>query len=387
MKRDQTTNAEGRQLVFKKRPGFLAFGPGRDPGRLGSFVLALAASLLGLAVAEGVSRVTIPVSPGARFVTSTGESLNLTSRGSLTLPPNTAIWQIADEYDAKATITGDGYRAPNGGSNPEIVFLGDSFTFGVGLNDGQTFVALYCKQRVLTCANLGRPATGTVMQLAVLDYYLREMGWRPRVVKLFIFATTSSLMPGNDLLDNLRESHHPAAEEKLASERIVGLSGVLLRSSNLARVLYFYYGPVVRAAFSPRPLGARLREALKITGGQLAQFQRLAAQHPFRAQIYVIHPVQDLINGTGAATTTAIRGIAGALPVFDTADAMPGNPRQYYFSYDQHLNAKGAAAIARFLLAQDHEGGPVGDAPAEDASLAARLRRSKVCYSRSMGDA
>ena len=385
MKRDQTTDAEGRQPAFKAPPDPLAFGPRRDSGRLGSFVLALAASLLGLVVAEGVSRVVMPVSPGARFVTAAGKPLELTTRGLMMLPPGTVISQIAPEYNAKATITNQGYRAPDGGRNPRVVFLGDSFTFGVGLSDGQTFPAIYCMQLGVACANLGRPATGTVKQLAVLEHYLKQ-GWRPCIVKLFMFVSTRSLMPGNDLWDNLNESHLGASKSRRVSEPIVGFSGLLLKNSNLARILYFVYGPLIRAALSPRPAKSRLREALEVTRTQLARFQRLAGQYHFVGEIYIIHPVQDMIVNNGPATTNTIRGIAGKMAVFDTSDGMPGDARQYYFSYDQHLNAKGAAAIARFLLARDEERARSRDAGHSRALPEASSRRPQINCTKSMGD-
>jgi hypothetical protein len=52
-------------------------------------------------------------------------------------------------------------------------FFGDLFTFGIKLNEAQTFVAISCQARLRQCANLGRAGTGTVRHFASLEYFLR----------------------------------------------------------------------------------------------------------------------------------------------------------------------------------------------------------------------
>ena len=76
------------------------------------------------------------------------------------------------------------------GTGPTIVFFGDSFTFGVGLNDADTLPQVFAdllgrKQRVL---NLGVPAYGPQQFLAELQTgrFDHVIGAQPR---LFIFMT------------------------------------------------------------------------------------------------------------------------------------------------------------------------------------------------------
>ncbi len=83
-------------------------------------VLSLAAAL---GIAEVATRIFWPISDGGKNVTLDGKPI----QGFLS--PGETYRQISTEYDALTTITPEGYRAPRA-ENPEVVFLGDSFTFG-----------------------------------------------------------------------------------------------------------------------------------------------------------------------------------------------------------------------------------------------------------------
>jgi hypothetical protein len=94
-------------------------------------------------------------------------------------------------YSADYTIDSNLLRETHSaGTGPTIVFFGDSFTFGVGLNDADTLPQVFAdllgrKQRVL---NLGVPAYGPQQFLAELQTgrFDRVIGAQPR---LFIFMT------------------------------------------------------------------------------------------------------------------------------------------------------------------------------------------------------
>ena len=123
--------------------------------------------------------------------------VNVTEDGSQLrneLTPGARYRQISTEFDVETTISPRGYRLPYDGPRSEILFVGDSFTFGIGLADEETFASIYCQSRAVTCANLGRPGSGTVRQIDRLANALSR-GYRPREVKLFILAMTSSIFP------------------------------------------------------------------------------------------------------------------------------------------------------------------------------------------------
>ena len=92
-------------------------------------------------VAEGLSRIFVPISDLRENIMPNGERI----RSFVT--PGSVYRQVSNEYDALTTITDKGHRAPVVEGNPDIVFIGDSFTFGYGLSDHQTFVSRYCRLR------------------------------------------------------------------------------------------------------------------------------------------------------------------------------------------------------------------------------------------------
>src|SRR5262245_34275720 len=95
-------------------------------------------SLFALVLAEGMVRVFFPLYDGRDNLTLDGKPLKEW------FEPNSVYRQVSNEYDARTTITRQGHRVPGTEGNPEVVFLGDSFTYGYGLSDDQTFASIYC---------------------------------------------------------------------------------------------------------------------------------------------------------------------------------------------------------------------------------------------------
>ena len=160
---------------------------------LGDLLLILCGITMSVFAAEYISRFVKPVTPGT-WIDSKGNQVDLNASTPFwpQLPPGRVVRTVAPEYDVVATIHSAGNRVLDSGISSDVLFLGDSFTFGLGVSDRQTFVWIYGSRLGLTCANLGRPGTGTIRQIETLNYYLNR-GWRPREVKLFAFMMTSYL--------------------------------------------------------------------------------------------------------------------------------------------------------------------------------------------------
>ncbi|MDJ0950184.1 MAG: SGNH/GDSL hydrolase family protein [Alphaproteobacteria bacterium] len=312
---------------------------------------------------ELVSRVVWPISPGAQRLTLDGDPVSAISSSPYHLRPNLVYRQVSSEFDAVTTITPFGHRIPHVTGNPEIVFLGDSFTFGDGLADEETFVSIYCSRERLSCANLGRGGTGTGEQLDILEYFLGRLGWRPQEVKLFMLAMSGALMAGNDFLDNLNyEMRGMEMKAGLTSSASFGfwrslldLRRTLLRYSNLARLVYFHFGPSMRTALSPKPRQGTLKKALEATRRQLNRLEELSEEYGFSYQIYVLHPVQDILRETHIATVAAIRNLAPRARVTGTAQLFEHQPAKFYYPYDGHLNARGSRRVAELLLSAHNQ--------------------------------
>src|SRR5688572_4955278 len=83
--------------------------------------------VIALALAEGVARAFYPIYDGRDNVTLDGRPIKDW------FEPGSVYRQVSNEYDARTTITDKGHRVPGTAGNPDVVFVGDSFTYGYGL--------------------------------------------------------------------------------------------------------------------------------------------------------------------------------------------------------------------------------------------------------------
>jgi hypothetical protein len=309
--------------------------------------------LVAFILAEGISRFAMPVSPGARNLSiDSTKKVSITGMGQR-LKPGLIFRQVSSEYDVQVSINAQGNRIPSTPVSPQVIFLGDSFTFGQGLQDEQTFPYIFHTSTGIPSANLGRVGSGTIGQVDILTAYLKEDGWRPKTVKLFMLAMSSSLTAGNDLTDNV-VAYRPdqGLVGSLRHDERFNWRRFLLKNLNLVRLAQFSFGPVLRSTFSSAANLEKIDKALKITAVQLRRLDALASEYGFKLEIYVIHPFQDIYRNTHELTLAAIRGIAPWATVYGTGRLFADDPSQYYFRYDGHFNAEGSRRISDLLLDQ-----------------------------------
>jgi hypothetical protein len=324
--------------------------------------LFMASMVLAFLVLEFASRTFFNISSGAKYFSPEGKRMVI-SESSERFLPNIESRMVSEEFDVKLSFSPLGHRVPEVRGNPDIVFVGDSFTFGTGLNDDETFVYRFCEKASISCANLGRPGTGTVRQLNILEHFLEEENWRPKEVKLFMLLMTSAFMAGNDFADVLKyekklkqnqstQSISPSSDEKL-SEKILGFRKWFLAQSNLVRVVYYFFAPAIREKFSPTPVEEKQQAAYEIMRKQIRRLDEIAGRYQFTYKIYVLHPMQDIIGGSYLDTLKTIQEIANqavpGLKVIETASGLLDDPLSYYYNFDGHFNLKGSAKIVEVL--------------------------------------
>lgn len=322
--------------------------------------LVLVSLLIAVLLAEAASRLFVPISDLRENIAPDGERIDDF------VQPGAVYHQVSNEYDALTTITDKGHRVPEVDGNPDIVFIGDSFTFGFGLADDQTFVSIYCRERGLRCANLGRPGSGTLREVERLEEFLLRYQWRPREVRLFFFGMSGSFSAGNDFVDNYeRELRRRQAAAGIApaesgqgerqggaAERLIGMQSLLLRHSNLLRLLKFYAGPMMKSLVVAEWGEDRMAIALEGTRDALARLDELSRREGFAYQIYLIVPVHDILRSTDAETLATLDAVAPR-PAIPTAQVFADAPERYYYAFDGHLNPEGNRKLAQFLLARD----------------------------------
>jgi hypothetical protein len=325
--------------------------------------LMLGSLVVALALAEGIVRAFYPVLDGRNNVTLDGAPIKDW------FAPGSVYRQVSNEYDAITTITDKGHRVPGTDGNPEVVFVGDSFTYGYGLKDEETFASLYCASRRVGCANLGMPGSGTSRQVQRLEEFLSKWQWKPRQVKLFFFGMSGSLSAGNDFVDNYNygrwlkaRQNGPALPGEVARAprpeslraRVIGWQSSLLEHSHVMRRAKFHWGPLLKSLIINDPGEERMSEALAHTKRGLEELDDLSRRAGFDYEIYLIVPVQDIIRGTHDDTLAALNGVSpkAAIP---TAPLFVGEPQNYYYAYDGHLNPRGSRRIGDLLIALTNE--------------------------------
>jgi hypothetical protein len=321
--------------------------------------LVVGSTLVALVFAEVLLRIFYPIHDGRDNVTLSGQPIKNW------FEPGSVYRQVSNEYDARTTITDKGHRVPGVDGNPDIVFIGDSFTYGWGLSDDEQFATIYCRERGLACANLGRPGTGTSKQIDRLEEFLGKWHWKPREVKLFFFGMSGSFSAGNDFVDNFQEGRWIQArangeqrprEEPAGGlgERIIGWQSFLLQRSNLVRIAKYHWGPMLKTLLIADFGADRLAESLRYTKQSLKRLDELSKRAGFEYSIYLLVPVQDILRGTYADTVTTLNRVSPKA-VVSTAPFLLESPQQFYYAYDGHLNAKGSRRIAEFLLSLEIE--------------------------------
>jgi hypothetical protein len=322
----------------------------------------LGSLLFGLAIAEGVVRAFYPVVDGRDNVRLDGTPIKDW------FEPGSVYRQVSNEYDARTTITDKGHRVPGTDGNPEVVFVGDSFTYGYGLGDGETFAAVYCSSLKVACANLGIPGSGTSKQVERLREFVEKYHWKPREVKLFFFGMSGSLSAGNDFVDNYNYGRwlkarasgvaslpgsvpRPREPESFAA-RVIGWQGALLEHSHVMRRAKFHWGPVLKSMVVNDPGEQRMAEALVYTERGLKELDALSKEVGFEYTLYLIVPVQDIIRGTHGETLATLNRVAPK-PAVSTAALFAKSPQDYYFAYDGHLNPRGSRRVGEFLASLD----------------------------------
>jgi len=306
--------------------------------------------LLAFGLSEVVSRYVFPTSPGPSILDMNGNKQKISY-----VQPGTTFRIITPDFDAKTSITADGYRAPAANGNPDEIFVGDSFTYAQGVEDSEAFAAIYCKAKNLNCANLAVPGSSTLYEIDRLEAFITEKNWRPKKVHFFFFT-------GNDFGDNIEadtrrskgERYEPGElnlnpskeADKGTVETIIDLG---LQHSNVLRIAYFHILPLIRN--NAEESEQALIKALAITKKEFSRLNALSQKYGFEYQLYSIFTEPEIDKDLYKALGKKLQA-QSEKPITMLGDLFKENTSDFYFPTDGHFSVKGNAKLAEFLISQ-----------------------------------
>jgi len=351
-------------------------------------LLATAALAVGLVAFEGALRAFAP----QPLVTPVNESFlgvaapTAGMRGRVTLP---------GQYDTFVSIGSDHFRlagavdAPAGADTMRIAMLGDSVTFGIGADDGQTYPAQV--ERVLNATtphgaptveviNAGVVGTGTGEQTVWYERWVRR--FRPQIVVLNVFFNDIDDDRERGLMTRTADGGvAPAASAPIAAPRLGFVRHVpgyayLAAHSHVAALVRvagskLSAGGAARASAAPPPYGRQsfVAEGLVMQSSEILFLRNRVAADGARL-IVVSIPVRQLVyrgdppdGDAGWKSETIARSLETlcareGIPFLDVTGGLRERAAggRLYFLADSHPTPRGYRAIAeitgRFIDAQ-----------------------------------
>ena len=324
-------------------------------GVLRSVALLVVSALLSVCLAEGALRLLAPQPASWLDIYRSHPRLPFP-----TLLPNIDREIDTGELHWRILTDADGMRvgsAPPPANRPVALALGDSFTFGQGVDYEDTFVARLAREPgALHWRNAGHGGYGPAQYRQVLEYLLEE-GLEPQLLLVALYL-------GNDYHDCVWEKDLPVSGGVAGTEP--GLRGQLKRTLHLYRLLARVYhrlgiAPVSHAgtelydeaAWAQPPLAI----AEPIFRSELEKIAAIAAARDIPLLAIVI-PTRLSVD----ALAGRVEGVTGEYPIARTGatldalgirwlDAAPALVAvdDAYFLHDGHLTPSGHAAVAASL--------------------------------------
>lgn len=258
--------------------------------------------------------------------------------------PNAVVADRGPDFELEYRCDADGFRAaaPRADAERNVLFVGDSFTFGVGVEAGDTFVEHFAASAGRVQAhNLGMAGYGVDQMLCAL----REVGLARKpelVIAVFVLddftRSTTSYRYRNgwmrkptfglegDALVELTEANCPSAMRRWFEQNLA----LAELGRRVARRAELEWGVGARLELNLRLL-IEMRELCRARGIEFA-----AVHLPQRG-------AWKPLSAVGAELARA------GVPFLDLGATPVDSPGRLYFRSDPHLNPEGHALVAARL--------------------------------------
>lgn len=329
-------------------------------------LLSVCSVLLTLLFCEITSRHIYPTSV-AHFVGCDGKSVDMDlpdPQLEFRLKPNFCGKQVATEFQVSVRTNSSGFR-----NNQEfrrekppgtfrILGLGDSFTFGWGVEENQTYLSVLARKlerrfnRNVEVFNLGVWNYGTLQELKVFHQF---ESYQPDLITLEFYARNAFVNEfANDLVDNYYFDFWSKSRQTSAMSLPLPISRrtgrFLLAHSNLFRIGALELGSIVKRLYQPTGDQEMLAAAWRITDDALHTFDRdLQSMNQKCVLIWAAPPGTIHAKDPSVFRHLASLGLRNVILV-STMEEMGNGVQNYYYHMDNHWNAMGQQAVANVLF-------------------------------------
>lgn len=332
--------------------------------KIGKVLLFTGSALLTLLLCEIASRYLYPTSM-AHFVECDGKLVDMLVPDpelQFKLKPNFRGKQVATEFSVSVRTDSSGFRNDQEFHREKtpgtyrILGLGDSFAFGWGVEENQTYLNVLARRleqqfgQKVEVMNLAVWGYGTLQEIEVFH---RFKSYHPDLITLEFYARNAFVPEsGNDLVDNyyfdvwLKSPRN--ADIPLPLVRLVGR--FLLFHSNVFRIGALEVATILKKHWQPTGNAEMLEAAWQITDNALRRFDRdLQSINKKCVLIWAappgtIHARDDFVFRH--LQSLGLRNIVLA----STLPEMEHEVMNYYYRLDFHWNAKGQQAAADVLF-------------------------------------
>ena len=299
---------------------------------------------------EAFSRILKPISPVVKKIDQKGNELKIIYNEK-----NSFYIQKSSEFEVKTKINKHGNRivpSTRNDKNKKIIFLGDSFTFGVGLNDRQSIPNQVCLQTEAECINLGWPGSGAIYHFDYFSRYLKDnkLSKENYLIHL-ILVSTNDAFAGNDITDTKLE--YLIKEGKFnknnnySKSYLIDFLRYLSQKSNLVRILRINFGASFRKiAFAGSDNISKLD--IELFSNYLIKINSQAKKNLINYYPILISPYSELAGNKFYKTKKDLEQFLDFkiyVPDYNIKDKS-----NLFYKLDGHFNEKGATLISNYII-------------------------------------
>ncbi len=305
--------------------------------------------LITFGIIELASRVILPISPGVKKTDLDGNEIDISWNAE-----NTTFIQTSPEWHLTSSNDELGNRiVPTANEAAEkILFLGDSFTYGLGVTDEGSIPNIVCKAAKLNCVNLGVPGSGMVVQKDKLITYLQtSQNENISTIYHLIMASTEQNFSGNDITDtNIELSTANSVSVEIAEDPVLlKVARWSSKNSNFVRIMRFYLGSWLRSVIFKSTDSGLSEQEIENFAQVMTQISQQAESQNINYVPLLVSPYSELANNTYLTTREQIQNQTSleiSLPDYSTTKAAAS----LFYPLDGHFNEAGAKFYGEFII-------------------------------------